>query len=245
MNIKNAIFSKFLLLSLMAALFLNSCRKENDTVLDADGNSYHTVTIGTQTWMVENLKTTTYNDGTPVFNITEQREWAFLERPGYCDYNNDESNATKYGRLYNWYAVETGKLAPKGWHVPSKEDWEVLIDYLIENGYNYDETTTGNKIAKSLGDAKDWSVSAYEGTLGSPDHPSMSNKTQFSAVPSGVRGWEFEVQGYIGHLWSSTVCETTISNNAAYYLTLDYIMPNVIIQFTTRSSGLAVRCIRD
>jgi uncharacterized protein (TIGR02145 family) len=231
-------------MSVLIILLHPGCKKDDDTVQDADGNSYHTVTIGTQIWMVENLKTTTYNDGTPIINITGQTEWAFFSNPGYCNYNNDESNVSMYGRLYNWYAVETGKLAPKGWHVPSKEEWEVLINYLIGNGYNYDGTTTDNKIAKSLGDSKNWGSSTYEGSLGNTDHPEMNNKTHFNAVPSGARGWEFEVLGYVGHLWSSTI-STEISNTAAYRLWLDNISPNATVGYTTRSSGLAVRCIKD
>ena len=232
-------------LLLPAVLSLNACEKDDNTVKDADGNSYRTVKIGTQTWMAENLKTTTYNDGTPIFNITMREEWATLERPGYCDYNNDESNANKYGRLYNWYAVETGKLAPKGWHVPSKEDWDKLINYLIENGYNYDGTTSGNKIAKSLGDPKDWNDSGYEGTLGSPDYPAMDNKTHFNALPSGIRQWEFRGQGYLGQLWSSTVCNINPSMSTAYYLELDYILPNAMVEYSLKYSGMAVRCIKD
>jgi uncharacterized protein (TIGR02145 family) len=237
-------YSIFVILTLFLLLLNAGCKKEDDTVQDADGNSYHTVTIGTQTWMVENLRTKTYNDGTPIVNITGQTEWAFMTNPGYCNYNNDESNVSKYGRLYNWYAIETGKLAPKGWHVPSKEEWEVLINYLIANGYNYDGTTTGNKIAKSLGDSKYWGISDYEGSLGSTGHPELNNKTHFNALPSGARGWEFEVLGYVGHLWTST-SSTDLSNNAAYRVWIDNITPSITTQYTSRYIGLAVRCLKN
>jgi uncharacterized protein (TIGR02145 family) len=233
-----------IMVPLLLLLLHGGCKKDDDTVKDADGNSYHTVTIGTQTWMAENLKTTSYNDGTPIVNITGQTEWAFMTNPGYCNYNNDESNVSKYGRFYNWYAIETGKLAPKGWHVPSKEEWEVLINFLIANGYNYDGTTTGNKVAKSLGDSKNWIASTYEGTLGSSDHPEMNNKSHFNAIPSGARNWEFEAQGYVGHLWSSTI-STELSNTAAYRVWLDSITSNVTLLYTSRNIGMAVRCIKD
>src|SRR5574344_1392260 len=88
------------------------------TVTDIDGNVYHTITIGTQTWMVENLKVSKYNDGTAIPNVTDATAWAALTTGAYCDYNNDVANGTKYGHLYNWYAVNTGKLAPSGWHGP-------------------------------------------------------------------------------------------------------------------------------
>jgi uncharacterized protein (TIGR02145 family) len=237
-------FSTLVLLPSILFILITGCKKDDDTVQDADGNSYHTVTIGTQTWMVENLKTTTYNDGTPIVNITDQREWAFMTNPGYCNYNNDESHVSKYGRLYNWYAIETGKLAPKGWHVPSKEEWEVLINYLIANGYNYDGTTTGNKIAKSLGDSKNWGISDYEGSLGSTSHPELNNKTHFNALPSGARYWEFEVLGYAGHLWTST-SSTELSNNAAYWVWIDNISTSITAQYTSRNMGIAVRCLKN
>jgi uncharacterized protein (TIGR02145 family) len=103
----------------------------NNTVKDIDGNIYHTVTIGTQVWMVEDLRTTHYNDGTPIPHITDTKEWENLKSGAYCWncwLNNAESDKTVYGALYNWYAT-TDKLCPVGWHVSTDEDWEILIDY--------------------------------------------------------------------------------------------------------------------
>ena len=117
----------------------SSCSKKSDssntptatTVSDADGYVYHTVTIGAQVWMVENLKTTKYNDGTAIPLVTDSTAWAILTIPGYCWYNNDAvTYKATYGALYNWYAVNTGKLAPKGWHVPADAEWTKLITFL-------------------------------------------------------------------------------------------------------------------
>ena len=104
----------------------------SNTVTDIDGNAYHTVAIGTQVWMVENLKTTRYNDGTAIPLVTDSAVWGNLtSTPGYCWYNNDMSMYKNlYGALYNWYAVSTEKLAPEGWHVPTNSEWGVLINYL-------------------------------------------------------------------------------------------------------------------
>ena len=101
------------------------------TVTDIDGNVYHTVTIGTQTWMVENLKTTKYNDGTAIPLVTDSTAWLNLTTPGYCWYNNDAATyKNTYGALYNWFTVNTSKLAPSGWHVPTDAEWTTLITYL-------------------------------------------------------------------------------------------------------------------
>jgi uncharacterized protein (TIGR02145 family) len=104
---------------------------KDQIIKDIDGNVYHTITIGTQVWVTENLQTTKYNDGTVIPLVTEQSAWYDLHAPGICWYNNDESaNRNIYGALYNWYALDTGKLCPPGWHVPSDEEWTILIEYL-------------------------------------------------------------------------------------------------------------------
>ena len=94
---------------------------------DGDGNNYPVVQIGDQVWMGENLRTTKFNDGTDIPNITKDSEWGALTTPGYCWANNDAANKSPYGGLYNWFAVNTGKLAPKGWHVPSDEELDVFV----------------------------------------------------------------------------------------------------------------------
>jgi uncharacterized protein (TIGR02145 family) len=100
-------------------------------VTDTDGNVYHTVIIGTQEWMVENLKTRRFNDGSAIPLVASSSAWPTLTTAGYCWYNNDSAaNSATYGALYNWFAVNAGKLAPTGWHVPSDSEWNVLITYL-------------------------------------------------------------------------------------------------------------------
>jgi uncharacterized protein (TIGR02145 family) len=102
------------------------------TVTDQDGNVYKTVKIGTQTWMAENLRTTKYNDGKSIENVIVASKWEGLSTGAYGNYNNTTSSDTiaTYGRLYNWSAINTGKLAPKGWHVPTDDEWSVLTRYL-------------------------------------------------------------------------------------------------------------------
>jgi len=111
-----------------------------DTVRDIDGNLYQAVRIGNQVWTVENLRVTRYNDGTPIFHESDQSEWGSLLIPQYCYYENTthRDSIKKYGALYNGYvAVDTVKsVAPAGWHVPSRAEWDTLENYLIANGYN-------------------------------------------------------------------------------------------------------------
>lgn len=223
------------------------CQKEDDDIVkDADGNVYKTVTIGSQTWMAENLKTTRYNDGTPIPNLTTWSDWNDATAGAYCDLKNDESYIGKYGRLYNWYSVESGKIAPKGWHVPTKEEWENLIEYLIANGFNYDGTTIDNKIAKSLGATKDWAESSIEGTLGNSDYPEYNNKTGFNAVPASLRTSTggFGDPGYNGKWWSFSKYDEGLIHYA-WCLELPYNFTCTIIAQTAKTSGLSIRCIKD
>lgn len=140
-------------------IIIQSCQKDDDifnpdipygSLSDIEKNTYRTVKIGDQVWMAENLRTTRYNDGTSIYHGDETSKWSGQEG-SYCWYDNDaKAHKTKYGALYNWSAVKTGILCPAGWHVPGIEEWETLANYLIANGNNYDGTSTGNLIAKSL-----------------------------------------------------------------------------------------------
>ena len=109
-------------------ILIHSCELIDDnSIKDKDRNVYKTVIIGTQVWMAENLKTTKYKDGTAIPLVTDGNAWAALSTPGYCWYNNDAATyEDTYGVLYNWYTVNTGKLCPTGWHVPSDAEWTTI-----------------------------------------------------------------------------------------------------------------------
>jgi len=224
-------------------LALSSCKKDNNTtssvVKDVDGNVYKTVTIGTQTWMVENLKTTKYNDSTPIPIVTDGLDWK-LSSAAYFNYNNIASNAITYGRLYNWYAVNTGKLAPKGWHVPSIAEWDTLQTYLIANGYNYDGSTTGNYIAKSMASKTGWDSSTSAGCIG--NNPNTNNKSGFTALPGGYRYYDgsFYHVGFESYWWS-----TTESYSNAYFMCLSNHTSSLYYHTDFKRSGFSVRCIKD
>ena len=195
---------------------------------DADGYNYPVVQIGDQVWMAENLKTTRYRNGDP---ITEQ--WA---------YNNDANNAAKYGRLYTWYAATDSRgIAPAGWHVPTDAEWTILENYLIANGYNYDGTTTGNKIAKALAATTDWYTYTGTGTPGAD--LTKNNSSGFTALPGGYRNSSgtFGYVGYYGYWWSSTEYDTAF----AWYRFLYCSFDSLNRYNNTQSYGFSVRCLRD
>ena len=102
----------------------------HDSVTDIDGNVYKTAKIGNQWWMAENLRVTHYRNGDKIPNLSGDEEWDNANG-AYCCYNNDSANIAKYGMLYNWFAVaDSRNIAPEGWHVPTDEEWQVLVDYL-------------------------------------------------------------------------------------------------------------------
>jgi uncharacterized protein (TIGR02145 family) len=159
---------------------------QSNAITDADGNVYHAVTIGTQTWLVENLKTTKYNDGSSIPFMSGG--WFELSGPGYCWYNYDTTYKSTYGALYNWYTVNTGNLAPAGWRVPTDSEWTVLTTYL-----------GGDTIA--AGSMKETGT-----TYWSAPNTGATNAAGFSALPGGYcsSGGDFRNIGATGGWWSST-----------------------------------------
>lgn len=123
-------FIKMLILVFICFSYQAKAQNMTNSVRDADGNEYGTILIGLQEWMAENLRTTSYKDGTAIINISDKTEWVRTELPAYSWYENNPSNKEIYGGLYNWHAVFTGKLCPEGWRVPRTIDWEILFDYL-------------------------------------------------------------------------------------------------------------------
>jgi uncharacterized protein (TIGR02145 family) len=195
------------------------------TMTDLDGNTYKTVTIGTQTWMAENLRTTQYNDGTAIPNVTDNDEWADLTTGAYCNYDNTTNVDTiaTYGRLYNWYAVNTAMLAPTGWHVPTDEEWTTLTDYL--GG----ESVAGDKLKAT--------------TLWDNLNTGATNETGFTALPGGERGYygTFDKFGGTGYWWSATKFGT----NYAWYRVMIYGASSVNRVYYYKMVGFSVRCLKD
>jgi uncharacterized protein (TIGR02145 family) len=212
------------------------------TITDTCGNVYHTVQIGNQVWTIENLRTTLYNDGTPITLDTGTATWGTGTTGKYCWYGNDSaSNKVTFGALYNWYAVNTGKLAPAGWHVPTDSEWTILANYLIAHGYNWDGTTTGSKIAKSMAAVTEWGTSATAGAVG--NNLNRNNRCGFSALPGGFRTntGGFMYQGTFGDWGSAT--EHDASNS--WYCELQYGSWTLINFYNSNSDGNSIRLVRN
>jgi uncharacterized protein (TIGR02145 family) len=208
-------------------------------IIDIDGNLYHTVTIGTQEWMVENLKTTKFNDGTDIPIVSDNTNWSSLSTSGCCFYNNDVANKSAYGVLYNWYTVNTGKLAPSGWHVPTDAEWTTLENYLTNNGYGYEGS--GGDVAKSLAATSGWNIVTDWGAIG--NDLTKNNTSGFSALPSGFR----DINGAFYHAGSKCYIWSLTGNteSSAFVRNLFVERNDVIRNVHNKQYGESVRCIRD
>jgi uncharacterized protein (TIGR02145 family) len=215
------------------------------TVIDIDGNTYKTVTIGTQTWMAENLKTTLYNDGSPIPLVTVETAWTNSSAPAFCWYNNDEAAYKKtFGALYNWYAVDSasngGKnVCPDGWRLPTHPQWTLLTDYLTKNGFGY--AGHAGDIGKSLAATSGWTLSLTAGNIGNDQ--AGNNRCGFSALPGGFRDFDatFDTNGGYCGWWSST----GYSPGYAWSLVLIYSSSEATLCENGNLLGLSVRCVKD
>ncbi len=228
MKNKNRIWISPLIIMVILSLLANNCKKEHNEpnkVVDKDGNIYHTVTIGTQTWMVENLRTTHYNDGTSIPLITDNSEWINLTTAGYCWSADDSTNRSIYGAFYNWYAVNTGKLAPKGWHIPTETDWITLQSYLggaSVAGSKLKETGTSHWNAPNTG---------------------ATNESGFWALPGGYRS---KANGTIPTKFQNSVWWlSTGSIDSFGRFIVNYNSAASDYQNDSGTFGFSVRCIKD
>lgn len=188
-------------------------------VKDASGNLYHTVKIGTQTWMVENLKTTKFNDGSVITDASFSG-WVGISTPAFAWYNADPALGSSYGALYNRYALTDPKgIAPEGWHIPTDQDWQVLSDFL--GG----DDIAGNKLKES-------------GTTHWLDPNLGTNSVGFTALPGGYRDDTGTYSNIItaGYWWSASGDNMVALNSGT----------SAIIKGTFNSNcGLSVRCVKD
>ncbi len=215
-----------LIISVLFVVLATSCKKDSDddsTITDIDGNVYNTVAIASQVWLKENLKTTKFKDGAAIPNVTSDSEWGSINTPGFCWYDNDQAaNKNKYGALYNWYTVNTGKLCPEGWHVPTDSDWTELINEL--GG----EIVAANKLKSTTG----W----YENGNG-------TNESGFTGVPAGYRYSNAAFWGVTKntHWWTANEADGTNANTVG----LEYDPDEIYRDPDGKTLGFSVRCIKN
>ena len=205
----------------------------NTKLADIEGNLYGTVYISNQVWMSENLKTTRLNDNTIIPDVPDDSTWVHLSTPAYCWLRNDIQYKDVYGALYNWFTVETGKLCPSGWHVPSDEEYKVL------------EQSLG--MAADQLDLSDWrgtdQGAKMKSTTGWADGENGTNSSGFSALPGGYR-WAkngaFNGLGMISYCWSSE-----LNDLYGWYRRLDGQNSGVFRSGTKKTGGKYIRCIKN
>ena len=194
----------------------------NNTVL----NGLKEIKIGAQTWDATNLAVTHFRNGDPILHAPTKKEWekaGTLGKPAWCFYNNDTTNGRKYGKLYNWYAVNDKRgLAPEGWHVSADSEWATLINYL--GG----EAVAGSKIKSNTG----WN-----------DNGNGSNISGFAALPGGYRfkNGVFNAIGYFGSWWSSSESYTY----SAWFQSLRYDDDGIYRNNYGKQDGFSVRCLKN
>ncbi|MCF8460873.1 MAG: hypothetical protein K9G46_09120 [Flavobacteriales bacterium] len=197
------------------------------SVTDIDGNNYSVVTIGSQCWMGENLKTSKFRDGSQIAQVTDGEQWKNLSTPAFCFYNNDNSNNDTYGKLYNWFTIEDPRgVCPTGWHVPSDAEYAVLTKYLGSA-----DDVAGGRLKEA-------------GTLHwDAPNEAASNSSGFTGLPAGMRFQEgqFDHMGKNGLFWSSR----RESESLAFYLTLTYNSAASYRTYIYKRSGFSCRCVKD
>ena len=213
------------------------------SMTDVEGNVYHTISIGTQTWMAENLRVTKYRNAEALPNETDNTKWKALTTGAYCNYNNNtEANSiAKFGRLYNFYALTDARnLAPAGWHIATEAEWKTLETYIAAN------LGISASVAQALATTSDWEESISTGAIGCLDSntfQSINNSIGFCALPSGIRSDNGSF-GYVGN-YCAWWTITQNNNTSSWFRSLNFYGTTLGSNFYNKQYGLAVRCVKD
>ena len=217
---------KNVILLVAALVYTGLAGIQAQSVKDIDGNVYKTVTIGKQIWMAENLKTTRFNDGTAISLVADDQAWGSLTTPAFCWYNKDAAvNKNKYGALYNWFCINTGKLCPSGWHVSTDAEWTTLTTF------SGGENVAGGKLRET-------GITHWE-----KPNTGATNESGFTTLPGGYRNnhGAFANIGFFGFWWTATENVPT----ASWCRTMGCTGTNVLRIFSLKKNGYSVRCIKD
>jgi len=235
MKNKTSILIYPFVIMLVCLMLSSACKKDDNTnnnnntggtVSDINGNAYNTVTIGSLVWMVQDLKTTKYCNGDSIPNVIQSSEWSALTTSAYCNYDNQVSNGSIYGHLYNYKAVsDSRKLCPAGWHVATDADWTTLTTLLGGNtiaGGKLKETGTTHWLAPNTG---------------------ATDSYGFKALPNGERRStaSFDYLGEYANWWTAT--EYDASQAWVRYISNTGV--DITRQLYNKGYGYAVRCVKD
>ncbi len=204
-------------------------------VYDLDNNKYTVVKIGKQYWLKENLRTTQYRDSTVILSGLDAGEWNQTTRGAYSTYENLSKNLDTYGLLYNGYAVGTGKLCPKGWHIPTDEEWKELETFLGVGNDEINRTGGRSTIAGLVKSQDYWADNTMK----------MENTSGFSVLPAGTRNdvGDFIVAGQFAGFWTSTPYET--ADNYLWYRHFYYNTSEFGRNYVIKNNGYSCRCLKD
>ncbi len=217
-------------------------------------NILKTVEIGSQIWMADNLNVSYFKNGDPIPQVQTNEEWSTMEKnkqPAWCYNNNDPANGVKFGKLYNWYAVNDPRgLAPEGWHIPSNDEWVSLFKYLglYDTRTTEEEDQNRRMVSSKMKSNSGWE-DYYDPSVGKKISGNGNNDSGFSGQPAGYRT-PFKVNnfdnsfrniGYCGCWWSST----SENSNEARYRSLDYKFGYDRYTIQSKGYGFSVRCIKD
>ena len=223
-NLTNALKIKTDSLSIVC-LELAQLKPISKTTLSTNTvSSINSVKIGNQVWMARNLDVTNFKNGDPIPEVKTEEEWDRAieeQKPAWCYYDNDVNNGTLYGKMYNWFAVNDSRgLAPEGWHIPTNNEWEILIK------------SVGQSSGKKLKSKSGWS-----------ENGNGTNTSGFNGLSGGERkaNGDCAFMGYSGLWWSKT--ELDIENAWIYYLGYDEDQM-IKIDFY-KGQGVSVRCLMD
>jgi uncharacterized protein (TIGR02145 family) len=203
------------------------------SVTDQNGNTYATIVIGTQEWMAENLRATTYANGDPIPNVTDNTAWTQLGG-AWCNYDNNASYENPYGKLYTWDVAEN--VCPSGWHLPTDAEWNTLVGYLDPA---YDPNASGPQSPTAGGKMKSTGTQYWQAP-----NTGATNESGFSGLPGGNRsgtGGLFFTLGYGGYWWSASNCAT----QSAWSRNLLNGNASINRNCNDIGNGFSVRCVRD
>lgn len=210
------------------------CSESESFMEDIEGNRYKVIAVGDHLWMAENLRVSHYNDGEEIKTVSADDLWKSSTEGLSLYYLNDSANLKKYGMLYNWYAVNSGKLCPAGWHVPTDEEWKILEGF-ADSKYKYPSDIWDRQGVRGFDSGSNlMSVDGWRVNVG-------VDKLEFRALPGGEMTDKCKMEGINGYWWTSTQKDSLNS----WYRSLIYGLELISRDTHPKFCGFSVRCVKN